>query len=139
MTLRKVLIDTNLYIGWLNQGLHEELMVGQGLVRFLSAVVQMELRAGARTLPARRAVDQLNRAYRTSGRIICPTAAIYDQAGRTLSLLRDAGREVRRASPVNDVLIALSARSLGATVLTADEDYEAIQAVLDFKLERVPP
>ncbi|WP_437296435.1 hypothetical protein [Sorangium sp. So ce426] len=37
----------------------------------------------------------------------------------------------------NDVLIALSARALGATVLTADEDYDAIRAVLDFKLERI--
>ena len=30
MILRKVLIDTNLYIGWMNQGLHEDWMVGPG-------------------------------------------------------------------------------------------------------------
>jgi hypothetical protein len=53
MILRKVLLDTNVYIGWLNQGLHEALMVGPGLVRYLSAVVQMELRIGATMLPAR--------------------------------------------------------------------------------------
>ena len=139
MILRKVLLDTNLYIGWLNQGLHEELMVGPGLVRYLSAIVQMELRVGATMLPARRAVDQLTRAYRAGGRIISPGAELFDQAGRTLQRLREAGREVRRASLVNDVLIALSARTLGATVLTADEDYEAIRAVVDFKLERVAP
>ncbi|WP_437905730.1 PIN domain-containing protein [Sorangium sp. So ce327] len=137
MILRKVLLDTNLYIGWLNRGIHEDLMIGPGLVRYLSAVVQMELRAGATTLPARRAVDHLCRAYRGVGRIVAPDAEVFDHAGRTLRRLREAGREVHRASLVNDVLIALSARSLGATVLTADEDYDAIRAVLDFKLERV--
>ncbi|WP_437742914.1 PIN domain-containing protein [Sorangium sp. So ce1504] len=137
MILRKVLLDTNLYIGWLNRGIHEDLMIGPGLVRYLSAVVQMELRAGATTLPARRAVDHLCRAYRGAGRIVAPDAEVFDHAGRTLRRLREAGREVRRASLVNDVLIALSARSLGATVLTADEDYDAIRAVLDFKLERI--
>jgi len=137
MILRKVILDTNLYIGWFNKGLHEGLMVGPGLVRYLSAVVQMELRVGATMLPARRALDQLVRAYRAAGRIVTPDAELFDQAGRTLQRLREAGREIRRSSLVNDVLIALTARSLGATVLTADEDYEAIRAVVDFKLEMI--
>jgi predicted nucleic acid-binding protein len=137
MIYRKALLDTNRYIDWLNQGLHEELMLGRGLVRYLSAVVQMELRVGAKMLPARRAVDQLARAYRTAGRILVPDAETFDQAGRALQKLREGGREIRRASLVNDVLIALSARMLGATVFTADEDYQAIRAVVDFKLEMV--
>ena len=33
-----------------------------------------------------------------------PGAEIFDQAGRTLQRLRESGREVRRASLVNDVL-----------------------------------
>lgn len=135
MKLRKVLLDTNLYIGWLNEGLHEELMVGPGRVRYLSAVVQMELRAGAKQLPAQRALDQLIRAYRAGGRLVAPDAQLFDHAGRILQKLRESGREVRRASLVNDVLIALSARSLGATVLTADQDFEAIRAIAPFKLE----
>lgn len=110
MTLRKVIIDTNLYIGWMNQGLHEKLMVGPGLVRYLSAVVLLELRVGATMLPARRALDRLVRPYQAGGRLISPSAEIFDQAGRTLQRLRESGREVRRASLVNDVVIALSAR-----------------------------
>ena len=137
MSLRKVIIDTNLYIGWLNQGLHEDVMLGPGLVRYLSAVVQMELRVGATMLPARRALDQLVRAYRAGGRIITPDAETFDQAGRALQRLREIGREVRRASLVNDVLIALSARSIGAALLTADEDYQVMRAVVDFKLEMI--
>ncbi len=44
MILRKMLLDTNLYIDWMNQGLHEELMLARDLVRDLSPVVQMDLR-----------------------------------------------------------------------------------------------
>jgi predicted nucleic acid-binding protein len=123
----------------MNQGLHEDWMLGPGLVRYLSAVVFMELRVGATMLPARRALDQLVRPYRVGGRLMTPGAEIFDHAGRTLQRLRESGREVRRASLVNDVLIALSARSIGATLLTADQDYQAIGAVVDFKLEMVQP
>lgn len=137
MTLRKAILDTNLYIGWLNHGLHEDLMLGPGLVRYFSAVVGMELRVGATMLPARRALDQLIRAYRVGGRIIAPDAEMFDQAGRALQRLRESGREVRRASLVNDVLIALTARSIGAMLLTADEDYRAIAAIVNFKLAMV--
>jgi predicted nucleic acid-binding protein len=134
---RRAIFDTNVYIDWLNAGLHEELLVGRGFVRYLSAVVLMELRTGATMLPARRAVDQLARAYGSGGRVVAPPVDVFDRAGRTLQRLREAGREIRRASLVQDVLIALTARALGATLFTADEDYEAIRAVLDFDLEWV--
>jgi predicted nucleic acid-binding protein len=137
LTLRKVVLDTNLYIDWMNDGSREDVMAGPGLVRYLSAVVQMELRVGARTLPARRAVDQLARAYRAASRLIAPDAGLFDAAGRTLRLLRDQGREVRRSSLVGDVLIAHTARLLGARLLTADRDFEAIKRVLDFEMELV--
>lgn len=137
MILRKVVLDTNLYIGWLNEGLHADLFVGPGLVRYLSTVVHMELRVGATMLPAQRALDQLVRVYRTSGRLVLPDVEVFDRAGRTLQRLRENGREIRRASLVSDVLIALSARSVGATVLTNDEDFEAIRGVLDFGLQMI--
>jgi predicted nucleic acid-binding protein len=139
LSLRKIVLDTNLYVGWMNAGLYESLMIGPGHVRYLSAVVQMELRIGASRLPARRAIDQLVRAYRASGRLTAPDAALFDEAGRTLRKLKDEGREIRRASLVNDVLIAHSARSLGATVVTADRDFEAIRSFVDVELEMVGP
>jgi predicted nucleic acid-binding protein len=139
MTLRKIVLDTNLYIGWLNAGLHPELMLGGGLVRYLSAVVKMELRMGATTLPARRALDQLARVYRVAQRVIVPTAEQFDEAGRALQRLRQKGLETRRASLVHDVLIALTARGIGATVFTADRDYEAVRSVVDVSVQMVVP
>ena len=123
---RKVLLDTNVYIGWLNGGLHADLLLGPGLARYLSAVVAMELGVGARLLPARRALDQLVRAYQAGGRVAVPDARVFDRAGRVLQRIL-----------VNDVLIALSARSIGATVVSADADFEVIETVVDFKLELI--
>lgn len=136
--MTKVVLDTNLYVGWLNRGLHERLLLGTGLVRYLSSVVLMELRAVARTRAAGRGLDRIARAYAASGRIIVPPVGVFDDAGSTLRKLQDRGRDVRRASLAHDVLIALTARAIGATVYTADaSDFETIRAVAPFSLEIV--
>lgn len=137
MILRKVVLDTNVYVDWLNEKIHDSLVLAPGLVRYLSAVVQMELRAGAGTPRARRAVEELVRAYRAGRRIVVPTAAAFDDAGRVLRELQNRGVEVRRASLVNDVLIAQSARAIGATVVSRDRDYETLKAVLEFGLQLI--
>lgn len=54
MKLRKVVLDTNLYVDWLNRGAHEALFTGPGLIRYLPAVVHMELGVGAVTRKAQR-------------------------------------------------------------------------------------
>ena len=134
--MKKVVLDTNLYIDWVNRGLREPLLLGPGLVRYLSAVVVMELRAGAHTRGGRLAVDQLVRVYSASGRLMTPPPAVFDRAGSVLRRLKLAGREVRSASLVSDVLIALGARAIGATVVTANlSDFEAIREIAPFALE----
>jgi predicted nucleic acid-binding protein len=134
----RVIFDTNLYVGWLNRALHPGLFLGRGHVRYLSSVVAMELRAGVSTRRAGRALDQLTRGYRVGGRLVAPSAELFDRAGGILRRLRFAGRDVRRASFVHDVLIALTARAIGATVYTSDAaDFEAIRRVERFKLEIV--
>ena len=98
----------------------------------------MELRVGAATRPARRLLDQLVRAHTASARLVVPSASVFDEAGLVLRALRMAGREVRRAALVNDVLIALTARQIGATLYTANgDDFVAIRRVRDFSLQVV--
>jgi len=74
-------------------------------------------------------------------RILVPSGAVYEDAGQALRALQ-ASRGIRvagSASLVNDVLIALSARSIGATVMTSNvRDFAAIRAVRPFKLSVVP-
>jgi tRNA(fMet)-specific endonuclease VapC len=135
----KILLDTNVYVDWLRSGRHEDRVVGRGPVRFLSAVVEMELRAGATTRAARRGLDQAVRGYAATARIIPPSTRTFAEAGDVLRTLRAAGREVRRASLVHDVLIALTARAIGAKLVTVNVgDFQAIRALRPFSLEVVP-
>jgi predicted nucleic acid-binding protein len=56
----KLILDTNVFVDYLRQGLHADWVLGHTghAVRFLSSVVLLELRIGADTLPRRRAVDR---------------------------------------------------------------------------------
>jgi len=133
----KVVLDTHLYIDWINRGLHESFLTGPGYVRHLCAVVVMELRTGAHRRAGRTAVDRLVRSYESAGRLVAPTGRVFDRAGSALRQLRLAGRDVRSAAFVNDVLIALTAREIGATVVTRNvRDFAAIRAVESFALEQ---
>jgi predicted nucleic acid-binding protein len=98
------------------------------LVRYLSAVVVMELRAGVSNRANREAVDALTRAYWSAGRLVSPSSEVFERAGAVLRKLKFVGRNVRDASLWGDVLITLTARSIGATVVTSKVvDFAAIQ------------
>ena len=80
-------------------------------------------------------MKQLADTFARLGRLAAPSSTAFRRAGPLLRSLRARGREIHRAAFVNDVLIALTARELGATVLTSDaSDFGAIQRVLDFSL-----
>lgn len=135
--MRRLVIDTNIYIDWFNAGRHEDILFHGDSVKHLSAVVLMELRAGAFTLRDRRLVQRLESAFARAGRILVPSRAVFVEAGdalRGLQANRDFHLETSH-SIVNDVLIALSARSIGATVVTQNEShYRAIEAIRPFRL-----
>jgi len=135
--MRRVVIDTNVYVDWINRGQHEEVLFQRETVKYLSAVVLMELRAGAFSQRDRRRLQGLETAFERAGRILLPSRTVFAEAGSALRRLQ-ADRSYHIAashSIANDVLIALSARSIGATVVTQNErDYRAIQAVRAFRL-----
>ncbi len=97
----------------------------------------MELSAGAQLPRDRKLLNALFSAFRRAGRILLPELAVYRDAGEILRQLQaKMGYDLAGAhSLVNDVLIALSARSIGATVLTQNRpDFEAIRRLHSFKL-----
>ena len=115
------IVDTSVYIGHWERGLFEEALeqVRKGFVVRHSAVVLSELRRGARTRDAQRAVDRLRELAPT---IWEPTARDWWDAGRLIRTIGDAhdwDRNKRRDFQ-NDALIALTARAHGATVVTAN-------------------
>ena len=138
--MRRLVIDTNVYIDWLNGGRYEEILFQRDAVKYLSAVVLMELRAGAFSPADRRVLRRLEAAFERTGRLLAPTWIVFAEAGDALRQLQvDQGYGIRAGrSIVNDVLIALSARSIGATVVTQNErDYRAIERVRPFRLSIV--
>ena len=139
--MERIVIDTNVYVDWLNEGQHEAILFQREAVKYLSAVVLMELSAGAFSARDRRLVREVASAFAKVDRIFLPTVTIYEEAGDVLRRLQESrGYTVASAyGLVNDVLIALSARSVGATVITQNErDFVAIQTIRPFKLALAP-
>jgi tRNA(fMet)-specific endonuclease VapC len=135
--MRRLIVDTNVYIDWFNAGRHEDILFQKETVKHLSAIVVMELRAGANSTRDRRLVQRIESAFAKARRILVPSRTVLAEAGDVLRRLHVTRgfRIEQRHSIVNDVLIALSARSIGATVATQNEgDYRAIQVVRPFEL-----
>jgi predicted nucleic acid-binding protein len=135
--MQRVVIDTNIYIDWLNEGRCEDIIFQREAVKHLSAVVVMELLAGAFSTRDRRLIRDITLPFARANRIVTPTVSIYEEAGGVLRRLQHVhGYSMPSAyGLVNDVLIALSARSIGASVITQNErDFAAIHSVQPFKL-----
>jgi predicted nucleic acid-binding protein len=135
--MRRVVIDTNVYVEWINRGRHEEILFQRETIKYLSAVVLMELRAGAFSQRDRRLLQRLETAFERADRVLVPSRSVFADAGDALRRLQASrGYNIgARHSITNDVLIALSARSIGATMVTQNKrDYRAIQAVRPFRL-----
>lgn len=116
----KVLLDTNVLIDFLRAGMHTEWVLGGHgtVVRFISAVALLELRLGADTPKRKKAVDRIQQAFQ-AGRTLGLTPSMLDHAGRLFRALHgNASGLSDRLGPMNDVLIALTAREIGATVIT---------------------
>jgi len=125
----KVILDTNVFVDYLRQGRHAEWVFGRvgEVFRFLSSIVLMELRLGADTPRRKRAVDRIRAAF-PSGRLVTPAHEQFDQAGQVFrSLYGDGSAFADRLGPINDLLIALTARQIGATVITSNvEEFRRI-------------
>lgn len=139
--MERVVFDSDLYIDWINVGSREELLLGRWFARYMSTVVLLELQAGALDPAAAKAVGDLYRAFTRTGRLISPSPESYWRAGSVLRVLqRRHGFDLRtRFRLVNDCLIALSSRQVGATVITRNRrDFRLIQQVVPFSLLVVP-
>ena len=128
--MTKIIPDTNIFIGWLRDSKHSDLLFGPGRVRYLSSIVAMELYAGAHRKKDREDVDRIYNIFNKTRRIVVPEKSMFPKAGLILDELRTRrGYDLKkRASLSHDVLIALSALSIGAIVITENhKDFDAIQ------------
>ncbi len=139
--MERVIFDSDLYIDWIEAGRREELLLARPFVRYMSTVVLLELRAGALEPLAADAVRDLYRTFHRAGRLLSPSHDTFWRAGSVLRTLQQRhGFDLRRRFRlVNDSLIALSGRQIGATVLTRNaRDFRLIEQVAPFSLVVVP-
>ncbi|MGA1871980.1 MAG: type II toxin-antitoxin system VapC family toxin [bacterium] len=84
--LRKF-VDTNIFIDRLaNPEIYKEIFLSEGYV-YLSSIVFMELRAGAHTKEAIKAINELKTFFKRVNRIIVPTLKDYENAGEIIATL----------------------------------------------------
>lgn len=138
----KYALDTNLFIqAFRDEAANRELAAFRMVCapgEYLSSVVAQELRAGVRSLEDRRKLERLVIArYEKVGRLITPSTSAWQASGDVLSALRKReGLDLGRVSKSfgNDILLALSCREAGLTLLTDNQrDFERIAAVTRFE------
>jgi predicted nucleic acid-binding protein len=107
---------------------------------YFCAVVAQELNAGCRTLHAYERVEAFIAPFRRVGRLVTPTFADWEEAGSLLARLLQERSDLKDKLPslVNDILIALCGRRIGAVVYTANEDdFTLIRLYKRFRFEVV--
>lgn len=138
---RKYALDTNLFVRSFRVAAATEAIQrfhrAFGPFEYLSAIVVQELRAGATSRPATRALDQhIIRPFARVGRIFAPSVSAWERSGDLLAALRlREGVDLRRMrrSFANDVLLAASCREQGIVLVTDNaRDFERIGKYLDF-------
>jgi len=106
-------------------------------VTFLVAVVAYELRVNAADRPTRRLVQEFIGPMERSGRYLAPSFADWIEAAEIVTAITERDRSWRSKLPalVNDILIALCARRIGATLLTYNgKDFRLIRRHKEFAL-----
>ena len=109
---------------------------------FLSAVVAYELSVNAGDPRTRVLVGEFIEPMSRAGRLVSPTFGDWLEAGGVMTAIAEKERGWRSKLPalLNDVLIALSARRIGATLLTHNrDDFRLIRRHADFSLRVLEP
>ncbi|MDA8170106.1 MAG: type II toxin-antitoxin system VapC family toxin [Nitrospiraceae bacterium] len=135
----KAVCDTSVYIPFINQGIAHPVFSEKFFspVLYMSAVVLSELYAGAHDHISIKLLDKLYRTFHDVGRLVAPGDSDWRQTGSIISKLREKyGYETRYLSRLqNDILIACSARGIGAFVFTRNErDFQRIREFMDFHI-----
>jgi predicted nucleic acid-binding protein len=136
----KHLIDTDLYIDLIQTGstlpLIRELYDTDAPAIYFSSMVAQELLAGARSAAGKKRVEILFRPFEKLGRVVTPTQTLGKPPGNFgQGSTRQAHLKSKLPALVNDCLLGLSARSLGATLYTRKRDaFMLIQSVRSFSL-----
>lgn len=137
-----ILLDTNVYLFALKAGAGAEFFERRFLPlvfqTYLSSVVVEELYAGALDEGAVRLVERQVGALERAGRIITPPFQDWKDAGKLVARMthKEPGRKSEVQQMLNDILLALSARRIGADLFTFNrDDFQLIRRHRPFSLK----
>ena len=135
----KYALDSNLFIDAFRNAAEEARLLAfhqrYAPNEYLSAIVALELRAGARAGPdAARLERHVLGPFERRGRVFAPSYATWKLAGAAVAALR--GNTITRGF-YNEILLAASCREHGVTLVTRNvADFQRIRRVLRFEFLR---
>ena len=127
------ILDASIYIDNLRSGRFKQQILDLKFVIRCSAVVLAELSRGARSRAMRRFVDDMAKNLH----VIAPNEREWIESGRIVNRIVTAkGYDMHKTRELHfDVLIALTARRIGAYLITCNvDDFTAVHEFLDFNL-----
>jgi len=135
----KVICDTSIYIPFINQGIAHPAVFSEtsAPLLYMSSVVVSELYAGAHDSQSIKLLDKLHQTFQNVGRLIVPNDEDWRQTGGIIAKSgKEYGYDATYLSHLqNDILIACSARRIGAFVLTKNEqDFVRIREFINFRI-----
>lgn len=131
---RQAIVDSSVYIELFRRGRFRERLSQLPYLVRNSSVVLAELRRGTTQKKEVRWLDELE----ANARVYAPGVREWRRTGEILAKLRARhGYDARRLRDLHfDALIALTARALGALLITCNgDDFRQIQAYESFELE----
>ncbi len=136
-----LLLDTSIYLFALRSeagaSYFRQHFLPQVFRTHLSSVVAEELYAGALDPAAVRLAESYVGAIERAQRIVTPTFEDWKEAGKLIAHItrKEPGRKPKIQQMLNDILLALSARRIGAQLLTLNrEDFLLIRRYRPFAL-----
>ena len=120
----KCLFDTNVYISYIRDRSHSTELQRRGTVKYISAIVLMELWAGTKTKKAKKLIDQLQKPYVRAGRIVTLGTSKFIAMGQFFADLPNQYDSLaKNAGFANDVHLAFTTLSMGALLYTEDKTH----------------
>lgn len=141
----KVVLDTNVYIDALRSDAARAWFRATFFpllpATILSAVVAYELSVNAADRRTRELLAEYVDPMQRAGRVVTPTFADWESAAAVVTSIARNDRSWKSKLPLllNDVLIALGARRVGAELVTRNgQDFRLIQRHVQFALRVLP-
>ena len=137
-----ILLDTNVYLFAIRSEdgatFFEHRFMPLVFQTYVSGVVIEELYAGALDSQAVRLVERYVGALERAGRVIAPSFQDWKEAGKLIARItrKEPARKSKTQQILNDILVSLCARRIGADLYTFNrDDFELIRRHKSFSLK----